>query len=430
MSRDGSGNYTLPQAAFTAGTTIEAAKVNSDLNDIASALTASIAKDGQTTPTANLPMGSFKHTGVANASSRTDYAAAGQVADNSLQYAADTGSADAYAIAPTPGISAYAVGQRFGLKIANTNATRTPTLAVNGLTAGTVKGAYGRLLLAGELPAGAMVEVMVSAVATGTPTFQLVTVVNPLPRGHIAGLTLSAAGSTATFGVAAGQAVDSTNVRPLALASAYTKTTSAWAVGSGNGALDTGSIANSTWYHVYIIGRSDTGVEDILVSTSVSSPTMPTNYDYKRRIGSMKTDGSAQWVKFIQDGDLFQWAAPVADISATNPGTAAVTRTLTVPTGVNVIAKTQLQIVTASGGGAAYGYLSDLATTDTAPAGAGITDTPVATTAGNGVSTAAVPKDVRTNTSAQVRSRLSFSDANVTLYINTLGWLDARGRND
>ena len=45
------------------------------------------------------------------------------------------------------------------------------------------------------------------------------------------------------------------------------------------------------------------------------------------------TDGSAQWVAFIQDGDLFQWKTPVAsDISATNPGTSAVLRTLKVPT--------------------------------------------------------------------------------------------------
>ena len=46
----------------------------------------------------------------------------------------------------------------------------------------------------------------------------------------------------------------------LSLASAYTKTTSAWGVGTGNGSLDTGSIANSTWYHVYLIKRVDTGV--------------------------------------------------------------------------------------------------------------------------------------------------------------------------
>ena len=45
----------------------------------------------------------------------------------------------------------------------------------------------------------------------------------------------------------------------MTLAAAISKTTSAWAVGTGNGALDTGTIANSTWYHVYVIERTDTG---------------------------------------------------------------------------------------------------------------------------------------------------------------------------
>lgn len=48
MSRNGTGTYTLPQPAFTPGTTISSAAVNSDLSDIASALTQSFSADGQT----------------------------------------------------------------------------------------------------------------------------------------------------------------------------------------------------------------------------------------------------------------------------------------------------------------------------------------------------------------------------------------------
>jgi len=47
MPRNGSGTYTLPQAPFVAGTTISSAAVNSDLSDIASALTGSLPRDGQ-----------------------------------------------------------------------------------------------------------------------------------------------------------------------------------------------------------------------------------------------------------------------------------------------------------------------------------------------------------------------------------------------
>ena len=48
MPRNGEGVYSLPQAAFVPGTTISSAAVNSDFSDIASALTMSIASDGQT----------------------------------------------------------------------------------------------------------------------------------------------------------------------------------------------------------------------------------------------------------------------------------------------------------------------------------------------------------------------------------------------
>lgn len=48
MPRNGSGSYSLPQAPFSPGTTIASAAVNSDFSDIATALTGSVAADGQT----------------------------------------------------------------------------------------------------------------------------------------------------------------------------------------------------------------------------------------------------------------------------------------------------------------------------------------------------------------------------------------------
>jgi hypothetical protein len=79
MPRNGSGTYTRPQADYVPGTTILATSVNSDLNDMAQALTASIARDGQTTPTANIPLGGFRITGLGNATAATDAATLGQV---------------------------------------------------------------------------------------------------------------------------------------------------------------------------------------------------------------------------------------------------------------------------------------------------------------------------------------------------------------
>jgi hypothetical protein len=247
---------------------------------------------------------------------------------------------------------------------------------------------------------------------------------------YLSGLTLSAAGSTATFGIAVGVSTDTTNVLMMSLASAYTKTTSAWAVGTGNGSLDTGAIANSTWYHVFQIARSDTGVVDILISTSATLPSMPASYDRKRRIGSMKTDASAQWVAFVQDGDRFRWATTINDIAAVNPGITAVTRALTVPLGVRVAADISATFSSSSGGpGSGAIYLSDLSQSDQA---AGATNATVAgyndnSTAGH-IYAAGCVASIMTNTSQQIRSRLGVSAADLTFYITTHGWTDTRGQ--
>lgn len=245
-------------------------------------------------------------------------------------------------------------------------------------------------------------------------------------RGWIAGLTLSTAGSSATFSVAAGEASDSTNAVLLSLAASISKTTSAWAVGTGNGGLDTGAIANSTWYHAYLIRRPDTGVVDVVFSTNASSPTLPTDYTQYRRIGSLRTNGSAQWVSFTQDGDYFRWSASVLDVNTTNPGTSAVSATLTVPTGVNVFALFNGNVNSTDANPVLH--FSDLAATDEAPSGSAA---PLGSALTSGGPTVALtgPLQIRSNTSAQIRYRISASTANTSVRIATLGWFDSRGRN-
>lgn len=72
MPRNGAGTYTLPELPFVEGTIIDETAVNSDFSDIATALTNSLAKNGETVPTANLPMGGFKLTNLAAGSSAND----------------------------------------------------------------------------------------------------------------------------------------------------------------------------------------------------------------------------------------------------------------------------------------------------------------------------------------------------------------------
>jgi hypothetical protein len=79
MSRNGSGTYTLPAGnPVVTGTTISSTWANSTLTNIASALTDSLAADGQTTATGNLKMGNNRITGLADGIAATDAATVGQ----------------------------------------------------------------------------------------------------------------------------------------------------------------------------------------------------------------------------------------------------------------------------------------------------------------------------------------------------------------
>lgn len=80
MPRDSGGTYSLPSGYLaTTGTTILASQHNSPLEDIATALTQSLPRDGSAGMTGNLPMGSKKITLLADGSVSTDAATKGQL---------------------------------------------------------------------------------------------------------------------------------------------------------------------------------------------------------------------------------------------------------------------------------------------------------------------------------------------------------------
>lgn len=192
-------------------------------------------------------------------------------------------------------------------------------------------------------------------------------------KGHIYGLTLSNNGSDANndIDIAAGEAASTeTNPVLMVLSSAITKRLdAAWAVGTNQGGLDTGSKANSTWYYVWLIRRSDTGVVDVLFSTSATSPTMPANYDQKRRLpGAIKTDGSGNIIAFIMSGRRITWKAipGTAEYSSSSLGTTAATSTPSfVPTAFKV--RAFYSVAALRGSSVAVILITDPDTDDVAP---------------------------------------------------------------
>ena len=206
---------------------------------------------------------------------------------------------------------------------------------------------------------------------------------------------------------------------------------------STTGALPTGVTAG-TQYFVIATGLTETTFQFAAtnggaainssgtqsgVHTGLPGPLLPTNYTKFRRIGSILRE-SAAIVPFVQVGDKFVRSVPVMDINATAPGTTAVTRTISVPTGIPVEAIVSFYAINSVGANSAV-LVTALSQADTAPTTSGA----LSFLHGAGAN-AAVSGELRviTNASAQFRSRHSASDANEGIRLVTTGWIDTRGR--
>lgn len=180
MSFNGSGSYTPPGSSFpaVANTLIESAKFNAIINDIATALSTCVLKDGQQTITANIPLSGFKLTGVGAGTARTDAATLANIQDVTANYVGTVGgTADVITLTPAPAITAYAAGQTFSWIASGGNTTNvTVNVSAVGAKALTKNGTVA--LVAGDLPSGALI----TATYDGT-RLQLV---SALPRNYVA----------------------------------------------------------------------------------------------------------------------------------------------------------------------------------------------------------------------------------------------------
>ncbi len=165
MAFNGSGTFSRSNGTHSGSTTWqqdEAATLDilSTLHDahdqdIADGLTNCITKDGQTTPTANIPLGGFKITNLGAGTSRTDAARVSQVQDGALSYGGTTaGSSNAFTAALTPAITAYALGMLIVVRADRAN-TGAATLNVNTIGAKDIKKYNGSTaLVANDILAG------------------------------------------------------------------------------------------------------------------------------------------------------------------------------------------------------------------------------------------------------------------------------------
>ena len=319
MPFNGSGTFTRDYVWVNdkiAGTPITASRVDDDSDDFASGLSSVITKDGQTLLTANIPFANFKITGLGNGSARNDSIALGQVQDNQFLYLGTTsGSADAYTLAPSPTITAYATTQQFTVKISATNLTATPYLQISAIANPTTTAVIKKL-------SATKTEIAVEAsdlLANGIYKFQRNSandawiVLNPekpfynFTNGTKATSTsqgivyipnpVSFTNNTTdanndmdfTQGVinyddGSGQSISSLSLTKQLDAN--------FAEGTNAGGLDTGTKANSTWYQIFAITKNDTGVVDFIYSASRTSPTIPSGWTRRAWLGAIRTNAS------------------------------------------------------------------------------------------------------------------------------------------
>lgn len=243
-----------------------------------------------------------------------------------------------------------------------------------------------------------------------------------VPQGYLFGCTMSTAGASATLTVAAGLAADSTGQRMMKLASSLAKTTGAWVAGAGGG-LDTSTIAINTWYHWFVIFNPTTLAVDVVFSataTPAAGPSvMPAGFTMFRRIGAAKTNASSQWILFHQLGDEFLWDTMVNDVNAVAISTTALTPTISVPTGFQVLALLNANISNTAVTCVLFNSPDEVAQI------AGVTNSSFRQPVASQNTPCALPP-IRTNTAAQIRAVVDTAGGTYSIW--TRGWIDTRGK--
>lgn len=89
------------------------------------------------------------------------------------------------------------------------------------------------------------------------------------------------------------------------------------AANNGANGLDSGSLANATLYSLYIVGDSSLNNNPVcILSANASAPLLPVGYDMYRKIGYLRTDGSANFLAGYFSGKSnnrkFMYDAPLA----------------------------------------------------------------------------------------------------------------------
>ena len=201
MSFNGSGTFVINSTGqpVVTGTVISSTAFNALTADLATGLSTALTKDGQTTPTSNLPMGTFKFTGLSAGSAATDSANIAQVQNSFGSFLTVSGT-DTITATVSPSLTAYAAGQMFAFVAANTN-TGAVTINISSLGAKAITKTGNTALTAGDLTANYLFVVVYDGtqfqvVGVSATTFTNLTISGVLTLSG-AGVQLTSSGTGA-----------------------------------------------------------------------------------------------------------------------------------------------------------------------------------------------------------------------------------------
>ena len=173
-----------------AGVKILASRHDTHDADLATAIAACLAKNGENSATAHLNIGGYRLKSVGTATALTDAPNATGIQNSSHVYAADgSTTANTHVLTLSPAVTSFVAGQRFIFKSGSTN-TGAATLNVNGLgTKSLVKG-VSTALVAGDITSGEVVEVVydgtnfqIPTLGTGAISFTSITTTGDITVG-------------------------------------------------------------------------------------------------------------------------------------------------------------------------------------------------------------------------------------------------------
>jgi hypothetical protein len=160
MSYNGNGVFNINTAGqpVVAGTVISSTAFNALTADLAGGLSTAITKDGQTTPTANIPLGGFKLTNVGAGTLSNDAVRVSQLQAGNANLLSVSG-ADTIVASSNPALTTYTAGNAFNFVVATTN-TSAVTINIDGLGAKAITKSGTTALSAGDLVAGTMIYIV------------------------------------------------------------------------------------------------------------------------------------------------------------------------------------------------------------------------------------------------------------------------------